>query len=64
MGGGEGSGWRGGGRATPGTRLTLEVRESNAAARALYESFEMKVVGERARYYRDGETALVYGATL
>ncbi len=31
----------------------LEVRPSNAAARALYESFEFKEVGRRPRYYDD-----------
>ena len=30
----------------------LEVRESNAAARRLYESLGFAAVGRRARYYR------------
>lgn len=32
--------------------LTLEVRKSNSAARALYESFGFKPIGERRDYYR------------
>ena len=34
------------------TRLQLEVRESNTAARALYESLGFTVDGKRKRYYR------------
>ena len=33
--------------------LTLEVRESNAAARSLYEDFGFVKVGERNNYYTD-----------
>ena len=33
----------------------LEVRESNAAARALYERLGFRVQGRRSRYYRDPE---------
>ena len=41
-------------------RLTLEVRESNEAAQALYRSFGFEIVGRRPRYYTDdGEDALV-----
>ena len=41
-------------------RLTLEVRESNAAAQALYRGFGFEVVGRRRAYYTDdGEDALV-----
>jgi ribosomal-protein-alanine N-acetyltransferase len=40
--------------------LYLEVREANAAARALYASGGFKVVGRRAQYYRNpSEDALV-----
>lgn len=39
--------------------LTLEVRESNEAARALYEKFGFKKIGVRPRYYADGEDALI-----
>ncbi len=41
-------------------RMTLEVRASNDAAQALYQSFGFEVVGQRPRYYTDdGEDALV-----
>ena len=41
-------------------RMTLEVRESNETAQALYRSFGFDVVGRRPRYYTDdGEDALV-----
>lgn len=42
--------------------LTLEVRVSNAAARALYQQFGLAPVGVRKDYYR-GEDALVMWAT-
>jgi ribosomal-protein-alanine N-acetyltransferase len=35
-----------------GTRLWLEVRESNVGARALYEKHGLAVVGRRPGYYR------------
>jgi len=39
---------------------TLEVRESNLAAQALYQKYEFAIVGERRRYYKDtGEDALI-----
>lgn len=38
----------------------LEVRQSNTAAIALYESCGYQCIGERPRYYSDGETALLY----
>jgi ribosomal-protein-alanine N-acetyltransferase len=39
---------------------TLEVRRSNLAAQALYQSFEFEVVGCRKRYYKDNhEDALI-----
>ena len=34
---------------------TLEVREANKAAQALYSTFQFEVVGQRARYYRDNQ---------
>jgi len=41
-------------------QAVLEVRESNAAALRLYESFGFSRVGRRARYYADnGEDAIV-----
>jgi ribosomal-protein-alanine N-acetyltransferase len=39
---------------------TLEVRVSNAAAIALYESYDFRAVGTRRRYYADnGEDAII-----
>jgi ribosomal-protein-alanine N-acetyltransferase len=41
-------------------RMTLEVRESNLGARALYSAFGFEVTGRRPGYYTDdGEDALV-----
>ena len=41
-------------------RMTLEVRESNAEAQALYRAFGFEVAGRRSAYYTDdGEDALV-----
>jgi ribosomal-protein-alanine N-acetyltransferase len=43
----------------------LEVRESNRAARALYQSFSFREVGRRPRYYRRPvEDAVVLRARL
>jgi ribosomal-protein-alanine N-acetyltransferase len=42
----------------------LEVRRSNQGARALYESLGFTAVGERLRYYDDGEDALLLRAAL
>ena len=39
--------------------IFLELRESNGAARSLYEAKGFAVVGRRPRYYRDGEAALL-----
>jgi [ribosomal protein S18]-alanine N-acetyltransferase len=42
------------------TRLTLEVRVGNEAAKTLYRSFGFSVAGRRPRYYTDdGEDAYV-----
>lgn len=42
------------------TAMTLEVRPSNAPARALYAKFGMKEVGRRKGYYADnGEDAII-----
>ena len=38
--------------------IFLEVRRSNIAAISLYQKLGFHVIGERARYYRDGEDAL------
>ncbi len=39
--------------------VTLEVRASNEAARALYSGCGFEEVGERRRYYPDGEDAVI-----
>ena len=46
------------------SRCFLEVRASNQAARALYESAGYAEVGLRAGYYRDGEDAHVLSRDL
>ncbi|MCB0077005.1 MAG: ribosomal protein S18-alanine N-acetyltransferase [Anaerolineales bacterium] len=33
--------------------MTLEVRQTNQAAQALYEKYQFQIVGRRKRYYRD-----------
>jgi ribosomal-protein-alanine N-acetyltransferase len=46
-------------------RLQLEVRESNTAARALYESLGFTVDGKRKRYYRrPDEDAILMSKTV
>ena len=40
-------------------QITLEVRRSNRAARSLYRAAGYVEVGERSRYYPDGEDAVV-----
>jgi ribosomal-protein-alanine N-acetyltransferase len=48
----------------PGARYTLEVRESNVGAIALYERFGFRAAGMRRRYYQDnGEDALIMWRT-
>jgi ribosomal-protein-alanine N-acetyltransferase len=45
------------------TRIFLEVRESNAAARALYQNCGFAISGRRASYYSDpAEDAILYKA--
>lgn len=44
--------------------LHLEVRVSNAPARALYEAEGWVAQGRRKGYYRDGEDAALYGREL
>jgi [ribosomal protein S18]-alanine N-acetyltransferase len=47
-----------------GARFTLEVRESNTGAIALYERFGFAPAGRRRRYYQDnGEDAVVMWRT-
>jgi [ribosomal protein S18]-alanine N-acetyltransferase len=45
-------------------QLTLEVRESNRPALAMYETYDFKPAGVRRRYYQDnGEDALILWRT-
>ena len=44
--------------------VTLEVRTSNGAARALYRGCGFEEVGERRRYYPDGEDAVIMTLAL
>lgn len=41
-------------------RFLLEVRADNIAAQKLYESFGMKQISRRNKYYKDGCDALIY----
>ncbi len=53
------------GRRAGAARATLEVREANTAALALYRKFGFAVAGKRPRYYSDtGEDALIMWAEL
>ncbi len=45
-------------------KLLLEVRVSNIAARALYETCGWKQDGRRKAYYKNGEDAALYHKTL
>ena len=48
-------------RAKDAAAVFLEVRESNQAARALYEKWGFRESGRRSRYYKDpAEEAIVY----
>lgn len=44
--------------------ITLEVRRGNHAAQALYQGHGFEAMGMRARYYSDGEDAIVMTLTL
>lgn len=46
------------------SRLTLEVRRGNKAARSLYEGKGFEYSGIRPRYYADGEDAAIYWLEL
>ncbi|MEW5985682.1 MAG: ribosomal protein S18-alanine N-acetyltransferase [Chloroflexota bacterium] len=46
----------------PATAATLEVRRSNTVAQSLYLKYGFAIVGERRRYYRDREDALIMTA--
>jgi ribosomal-protein-alanine N-acetyltransferase len=44
--------------------LTLEVRVSNEAARALYRKFGFEPVGVRRRYYRDEDALIMWAVDV
>ncbi|GAB4264748.1 MAG: ribosomal protein S18-alanine N-acetyltransferase [Candidatus Promineifilaceae bacterium] len=47
-------------RANGAREMTLEVRRSNTTAQALYQKYQLAVVGERTGYYKKtGEDALI-----
>ncbi len=46
------------------TRCLLEVRRSNASAISLYQGFGYEEYGVRARYYEDGEDAILMQKSL
>lgn len=46
------------------TRLTLEVSQRNAPARALYAKAGFRVVGRRPKFYNDGADALLMDLLL
>lgn len=48
----------------PACLVTLEVRQGNQVAQALYRKYQFALVGERRGYYKDtGEDALLYTVT-
>ncbi len=46
------------------TRATLEVNNTNIAAKALYKSCGFQTAGCRSRYYKDGSDAIIQWCTL
>lgn len=45
------------------TELFLEVRETNAQAISFYKKYGFKSVGNRKKYYPDGENAIIMSYT-
>ena len=43
-----------------GDHCVLEVRQGDCSARSLYAKHGIQAYGQRARYYDDGETAILY----
>lgn len=50
--------------AGPRRKICLEVRQDNVAGIQFYENKGMELVGQRKKYYKDGQTALVYRKVL
>ena len=51
-------------RALGGRAMTLEVRQSNAAALGLYRKLSFEEAGVRPRYYNNGESAIIMWCDL
>ena len=51
-------------RALGGTAMTLEVRQSNLAALALYQKSGFESAGVRPHYYNNGENAVIMWTNL
>ncbi len=45
-------------------RIYLEVRETNIVAQNLYKAYGFKILTKREKYYKDGETALIFEKVL
>ncbi len=45
-------------------KIILEVKETNEAAKALYEKLGFKKTGHRSQLYRDGSNALIFVKNL
>tara|TARA_Y100001968_G_scaffold330294_1_gene381735 strand:+ start:2122 stop:2580 length:459 start_codon:yes stop_codon:yes gene_type:complete len=45
-------------------KATLEVKNNNSSAKALYKSLDFKLSGKRKNYYRDGSDALILSHDL
>ena len=45
-------------------RIYLEVRETNIVAQNLYKAYGFKILAKREKYYKDGETALIFEKVL
>tara|TARA_B100000700_G_scaffold279418_1_gene328325 strand:+ start:68 stop:523 length:456 start_codon:yes stop_codon:yes gene_type:complete len=42
------------------SRIKLEVKDTNEAAKALYKCMKFKIEGYRPNFYKDGSNALIY----
>ena len=45
-------------------KIFLEVRETNIVAQNLYKAYGFSLLNKRKKYYKDGETALVFEKVL
>jgi ribosomal-protein-alanine N-acetyltransferase len=51
-------------RALGGSEMTLEVRQSNLTAQALYRKLGFENIGQRQNYYNNGEDAMIMRLTI